>query len=126
MSLFAGVSVRTGGSSGLLGSMIGDALPAGLGESGTSGGSDGGALLSVFLVGGDVADSGVKADGVVVGSLDLELGTEHVDVFDELEVGLLNLEMPKERLDPGLVGGGAGPAVVGGEPGEGHELSGGS
>lgn len=51
MSFFPEVSVRIGGSSGLLVAMVGDALPAGSGEPVTAGGSHGDALASVFLVG---------------------------------------------------------------------------
>lgn len=104
MSLFPGVSVRIGGSSGSVGAMVGDAGGAGSGEAGPAGGSDGFSFASVFLVGGDVADAGVEPDGVVVLALDGELGAQHVDVLDELEVGLLDLEVPEQRLDPGLVG----------------------
>ena len=38
----------------------------------------------------------------------------HVDVGDEFEVGQFGLEVPEQALDPGLVGRGAGPAVVSG------------
>ena len=33
----------------------------------------------------------------------LEFGTEHVDVLDQFEVGLFDLEVPEQALDPGLV-----------------------
>ncbi|MFV0315577.1 MAG: hypothetical protein ACK5O2_01270, partial [Microthrixaceae bacterium] len=42
--------VRIGGSSGLLVAMVGDALPAGSGESVAASGADGGAFASVFTV----------------------------------------------------------------------------
>ena len=54
------------GFSGLVVAMVGDALSAGSGEAVASGGSDGVSLAAVFLVGGDVADAGVQADGVEV------------------------------------------------------------
>jgi hypothetical protein len=88
MSLFPGVSVRIGGSSGLVVAMVGDALLACSAEPVAAGGSHGGSLASVFLVGGDVADAGVEAHGVVVGALDGQFGSEDVDVFDELQLGL--------------------------------------
>ena len=106
--------------------MVGDASFSGSGESFLSGGADGGSFAAVFLIRGDVADAGVESHSVVLGPSDLELGSEHGDVTDQVEVGEFSLEVPEERFDPGLVGGGAGSAVVGGEPAQGHELSGGA
>ncbi len=68
--------------------MVGEASLTGSGEAVAAGGSDGGAVALVFLVGGDVADAGVEADLVVVAAADGELGAEDVDVGDGLEVGL--------------------------------------
>ena len=84
------------GSPGWVISMVGDALSAGSGEPAASGGSDGVSFAAVFLVGGDVADAGVQADGsdgVVALLLDFGLRAEHVDVVDEFEVGLFGLEV---------------------------------
>src|SRR5829696_8308081 len=124
MSLLPEESARTVGSSGLVVAMVGEAALPGSGEAVAAGGADGGAVASVLLVGGDVADAGVKPHRVVVLPADLEFGAEHVDVFEELEVRVLGLEVPEQRLDPGLVGWGAGPAEVGGEPAQRHELPG--
>ena len=84
------------GSSGLVVSIVGDALVTGSGEAVASCGSHGVSLAAVFLVGGDVADAGVEADRVVVLSSDLQLSTQDVDVVDQLEVGLFGLEVPEQ------------------------------
>lgn len=47
------------GSSGWVVAMVGEAGFAGLGETGSAGGTDRGTFAAVFLVGGDVADAGV-------------------------------------------------------------------
>ena len=80
------------GFSGLVVAMVGDALLSGSVKAVASGGSDGVSLAAVFLVGGDVADAGVQADGVVALLLGFEFGAQHVDVGDEFEVGLFGLE----------------------------------
>ena len=123
MSLLPEDSARILGSSGFVVAIVDDSLLSGVGESVSSGGTDGGSLSLVFLVGGAVADTGVEPDGVVVGSLDVELGTENVDVFDQLEVGVFGFEVTEERLDPCLICWGGWPAVMGGEPTQSHELS---
>ncbi len=78
----------------------------------------------MFLVWGDVSDAGMESHLVVVGTADVEFGAEDVDVFDQVEVGEFSFEMSEERFDPSLVGGSAGSSVVGGQPAQGHELSG--
>ena len=83
MSLLVGDSARMFGSPGWVVSMVGDALLSGSGEPVASGGSDGVSVAAVLLVGGDVADAGVQADGVVALLLGFEFGAEHVDVGDE-------------------------------------------
>jgi len=65
----------------------------------------------VFVVGGDVADPGVQAQGVVAVLDEGELGLEYAGVGDLLQVRVLGLGVAEEGLDPGLVGGGAGLAV---------------
>ena len=122
MSLLPEDSARMVGSSGLVVGIVFDALLAGSAEAVASSGTDGGSLASVFLVGCHVADAGVEPDGVVVGPLEVEFSAEYVDVGDEFEVGLFSLEVPEQRFDPCLVGRGAGPAEVGGEPAQCHEL----
>ena len=112
MSLLPEDSARILGSSGFVVAIVDDSFLSGLGESVSSSAADGGSLSLVFLVGGDVADAGVEPDRVAVGSLDVELGAEHVDVFDEFEVGVLGFEVTEQRLDPGLVRWGGWPAVV--------------
>ncbi len=116
-------SVRIAGSSGLVVLMVGDTAVACVGEPLFAGGSDRLAFAPVFLVGSDIPDAGMEANLVVLSAPDLEFGSEHVDVLDAFQVGVLAFEVPEQRLDPCLVGGGARPAVVGGEPGERHELS---
>lgn len=109
---------------GVVAAMVVDASFPGLGESFLSGGSHRFALASMLLVWGDVSDGGVEPDVVVVVAADVEFGAEDVDVGDEVEVGELPFEVSEERLDPSLVGGGAGTSVVGGQPAQSHELSG--
>ena len=53
-----------------------------------------------------------KTNLVVVGLSELEFGPEYVDVDDPFEVGKLGFEVPEQRLDPRLVGRGAGPPEV--------------
>jgi hypothetical protein len=81
-------------------------------------------LAAVFLIRGHVSDAGVESHLVVVGPSDLKFGSEHIDVVDQLEVGMFAFEVPEERFDPRLVGGSAGTAVVGSQPAQRHELSG--
>ena len=64
----------------------------------------------VFVVGGDVADPGVQPDRVVVLADDRELGAQGGGVADGEQMGVLGLDVAEQRLDPGLVGRGAGSA----------------
>jgi hypothetical protein len=96
MSLLPEVSARMIGSSGWLVAIVGDALLTGTVETVTAGGTNSGAFASVFLVGCDVSDPSVEPDGVVVHALAFESDTEHLDVFDQLEVGLLDFEVPEQ------------------------------
>ena len=75
MSLLPEVSARMVGFSGLVVTIVGDSLVTGSGEAVASGGSDGGSLAAVFLVGGDVADAGLQPDRVVVLASDLQFST---------------------------------------------------
>ena len=84
------------GSSGWSVAIVGDALLTGAVEPHPSGSAHGGALAPVFLVGGDVADPGVEPDRVVVHALLFEFDPQDLDVFDQLEVGLLDFEMPEQ------------------------------
>ena len=96
MSLLPEVSARMFGSSGLLVAIVDDALLTGSCETVTACGTNGVALAVVFLVGGAVADAGVKPDGVVVVPLEFEFGAEDVDVGDQFEVGLLDIEVSEQ------------------------------
>jgi len=58
----------------------------------------------VFVLGGDVADPGVQAQGVVAVLDEGELGLEYAGVGDLLQVRVLGLGVAEEGLDPGLVG----------------------
>jgi hypothetical protein len=59
----------------------------------------------VLVVGGDVADGFVQPDGVVVEADAFELGAQDRGVVDGVQVGPVGLDVPEQRLDPGLVGG---------------------
>src|SRR4051812_306863 len=63
-------------------------------------------------VGGDVADALVEPDRVVVHLDEVELGAQDGGVGDCEQVWPLDLDGPVQRLDPGLVGRGRGPAEV--------------
>ena len=80
----------------------------------------------VFVVGGDVAEGGVQAAGVVVVSGVVELCSQRVGVGDLLEVGPFGFDVAEQGLDPCLVSRGAGPAEAGRDAAEGEELSGGA
>jgi hypothetical protein len=90
----------------------GKASEPGLFQPGLAGLADSFAATFVLVVGGDVADPGVQPDGVVVLADDGQLGTQGGGVADGEQVRLFDLEVPVQRLDPGLVGRGAGPAEV--------------
>ena len=110
------------GLSWLVVSIVGDAVLSGSGEAVASLLSDGVAVAVVLLVGGDVADGGVEPDLVVVELADVEFGSEDIDVLNLFEVGVLVFEVSEQRFDPRLIGWRAGPAVVGREPAQRHEL----
>ena len=110
------------GLSWLVVSIVDDAVLSGSGEAVASLLSDGVAVAVVLLVGGDVVDAGVEADLVVVPLADVELGSQHIDVLNLFQMRVLIFEVPEQRFDPGLIGWRAGPAVVGSEPAQRHEL----
>jgi hypothetical protein len=66
----------------------------------------------VFVVGRDVAQALVEPDGVVEQAYGVQLGFEVAGVGDLVQVRVLALDVPEQRLDPALVVGGAGPAEV--------------
>jgi hypothetical protein len=100
MSLLPEVSASMIGSSGWSVGIVGDALLTGTVETVTAGGTNSGSFAPVFLVGRDVtlrvADPSVEPDRVVVHALAFESDREHLDVFDQLEVGLLDFEVPEQ------------------------------
>ena len=65
-----------------LAAVVGDPQPAGAVETGSAGVADRGAAAFVFVVGGDVADPGVQALGVVLVADRGELGSEDGGVAD--------------------------------------------
>jgi hypothetical protein len=71
-----------------------------------------GAAALVLVVGGDVADAGVQADGVVLDADDGEFGAQDGGVADRVQVRPVGLDVAAEALDPGLVGRGARSAEV--------------
>lgn len=102
----------------------GNAGVAGGCEAGSACFSDGLASAVVLVVGGDVADALVQSHGVVVLLSDVEFAAQDRGVIDGVQVGVFAFEVAEERLDPGLVVGGAGAAEVLGDPGDRHELRG--
>ena len=105
-------------------SVCGKPAEPGLFEACFAGFADGLAAAVVFVVGGDIADTGVQADGVVVVPGVGEFSAQGGRVGDHQQVGELVLEVAVQRLDPGLVGGGAGPAEVLGDRAQRQELPG--
>ena len=85
------------GAAGLVGG--GEAIAAGL--------ADGVTAAFVLVVGGDVADRLMEADGVVVEADPFELGGQDLRVGDRQQVRVLGLDVAPQRLDPRLVGRGA-------------------
>ena len=77
-------------------------------ESGASGCADGGSAAGVFILGGDVADALVESDGVVEDPDPVEFGFQLAGVADLVQARELGFDMAEQRLDPGLVVGGAG------------------
>ena len=106
--------------------MVGDAGEAGPFEAVLAGLADGVASALVFVVGGDVAEGGVQAAGVVVVSGVVEFGSQHVGVGDLFEVGPFGFDVAEQGLDPCLVCGGAGAAEAGCDGAQGPELPGGA
>src|SRR5512132_2151930 len=88
--------------------MVGDAPQPGLLQPGLAGLADGLATASVLVVGGDVSDPGVQPHGVVVGTDHRELRAQGGGVADGEQVRVLGLDVTEQRLDPRLVGRGAG------------------
>ena len=80
------------------------------------------AAAGVLVVGGDISDAGVEADGVVVAAGASQLGLEGGRVADRFEVGVLGFDVPEEALDPGLVSGGAGSAEALGDSERGDKV----
>ena len=103
--------------------MVCDAPFAGIDESLFAGRADRRAAAFVFVVGGDVTDSLVEPDRVVMLADDREFDTEHGRVFDEEQVGPLAFDVSEQRLDPCLIGRGAGPSKVLRDCTERHELA---
>ena len=75
-----------------LGSVPGKSVQAGGFEAGFAGLADGFAAAGVFVVGGDVADTGVQPDGVGVGLDDGQLGPQGGGVGDRQQVWPLGLD----------------------------------
>jgi hypothetical protein len=88
--------------------MPGKPLQAGLLQSGLARLADRRPAALVLVVGGDVADPGVQPHPVVALPHDRELGAQGRRVADRVQVGPFGLDVAEQRLDPGLVGGGAG------------------
>jgi hypothetical protein len=78
----------------------------------------------MLIVGGDVPDRGVQADGVVLGADPGELGVERGRVADLGQVGPVALQVAEERFDVRLIGRRSGPTVVLGDRHQRHELAG--
>ena len=99
------------------------ALP-GLFEAGLSCFANGFSSSFVFVVvGGDVSDAGVQADGIPVRPYDGEFGAQNSRVGDRVQVRVLGLEVAIEALDPRLIRR-TGAAKVLRDRAQRHELSG--
>lgn len=94
----------------------------GLGEPAFTSFADGFSSAVVLVIGGDIADSFVQPDGVVVVLSVVELSGQCGRVGDRVQVGVLGFEMAEERLDPRLVVRCTRAAEVLSDPGCGHEL----
>ena len=66
----------------------------------------------VLVVWSHISHALVQPDGVVVAADHGELGTQGRRVGDREQVGVLDLDVSVQGLDPGLVGRGAGPAEM--------------
>ena len=106
--------------------MVGDTPPAGAAKALAAGLADRGPAALVLVVGGDIADAGVQAHGVVAVLGGGELAAQVGGVGEAFELGVVVLEVAEEALDVRLVGGDAGAPAVGGDRVERHELAGGA
>jgi hypothetical protein len=70
----------------------------------SSGGAEGFAAAVVFVVGGDVAEALVQPGGVVELAEPAQLGLKIAWVGDLVQVWVLVLEVPEERLEPDTPG----------------------
>src|ERR1039458_9107537 len=102
----------SGGCSFLAGSILLDPLCLRATHPGDAGAPDPRPAAVVLVIGGDVADAGMEADGVVLGADAGELGVKRGRVGDGGQVWPVALEVAEERFDVRLVGRGAGPAVM--------------
>ena len=84
-------------------SMRGKPALAGLFEPGLSCFANGFSSTFVFVVGGDVSDAGVQANGIPVRPYDGEFGAQGCRVGDRAQVRVLGLEVAIEALDPRLI-----------------------
>lgn len=105
-------------------SVAGKPLESGLFEAGFSGLADRFSASFVLVVGGHISHALVQPDRVVVHPSEGDLGSQGRGVTDREQVWILDLDVPVEALDPGLVGRGSGPAEVLGDRAQGHELPG--
>ena len=78
----------------------------------------------MLVVGGDVADRGVEANRVVLGSDPGELCVERGRVGDAGQVRPVALQVTEKRLDVRLIGRRSGSAVMLGDRHQRHELAG--
>ncbi len=59
---------------------------------------------AVFVVRGHISHAGVQPHGIPMHLKMIKLGAQHGGFGDLQQVRELGLEMPEERLDPGMVG----------------------
>ena len=78
--------------------MVSDALAARAHEPDASCATDLRAAALVLVIGCDVADAGVQADGVVLDADDRELGAQDGGIVDRVEVWPVGLDMAEETL----------------------------
>lgn len=84
--------------------MVSEALVAGSPEALDARLTDGFAAALVLVVRSDIPDGLGKPHPVVLAPYAVQLRDEHGRVGDLLEMRPLGLDVPKEALDPGLVG----------------------
>ena len=77
--------------------MPGKPLPAGLFEAGLAGLADRRTAALVFVVGGDVPDSGVQPHAVVALTNKGELGAQHGRVTDGVQMWPFGLDVAEQR-----------------------------